>query len=134
MSLFTIEENQMKIVWRILGFAGSVCATVVVYLCVGYLFYPAQFGRAWANFDLMRNHYEIRYFGFTFMDDVYHFYFQDHGIDYTRVAWCVVNIPIIESTKSYNETMRDAILRDKGIDVYAILESGTSLGLSDNEK
>ena len=115
------KSKILKIFWRILGFTAAVSATVITCLMVAYLFYPTQFGRAWANFDLMRNHYEVRYFGLTFMDDVMYFQFMDHGIKYVRVAWCVVNIPIIESTKAYNETMRNGILRDKGIDINDIL-------------
>ena len=91
------KSKLFKILWRILGFTAASFATILACLMVAYLNYPTQFGRAWANFDLMRNHYEVRYFGLTFMDDVMYFQFMDHGIKYVRVAWCVVNIPIIES-------------------------------------
>ena len=57
------------------------------------------------------------------MDDGYHSFFQDYGIKYVRVAGCVVNFPIIESTQSYNETMKDAIRRDLGLDVDSMLSA-----------
>jgi len=113
----------MKVFWKTIGFMCAVCATIHVCISVAYLFYPTQYGRARANFDIMRNHYEIRYYGLTFMDDAYYSFFRDYGIKYVRVAGCVVNFPIIDSTRSYNETMKDAIRRDLGLDVDSILKA-----------
>jgi len=120
-------------IWNILGF---ICATTVtVFVCnsVAYFFYPVQYGRAWANYDIIRNQYEVRYLGLTFMNDLYHIYFKQHGIKYKRVAWCIVNTPIIESTKAYNQTMRGAILRDKGIDIDVVFEVGKLLTSPEND-
>lgn len=113
----------MNIIWKFIGFISAVCATVLACLSVAYLFYPTQFGRARANLDLMRNHYEIRYLGLMFNESYYKKCFNENGITYARVAGCVVNIPIIESTKAYNEVMRDAILRELRVDVDIILNT-----------
>ena len=121
---------------RIRNILSFICATIAnAFVCYGVacLFYPKQYGRAWANFDIERKHYEVRYFSLTFMDDIYHIYFKEYGINYRRVAGCVVNTPIIESTKAYNRTMRNAISQDKGVDIEDVFELGKLPVTSDTD-
>lgn len=93
-------------------------------LFVIIFFYGAQqVGYLTAKYDLWKGRYSIQTYGLhypqIFATEAKTL--RGYGIDYVRVAGCVVNDFIIEEVAAYNLVMKKAIKGDLGIDVDKLL-------------
>ena len=110
-----------KRIWKLAKISCWAFLAVFTLMSIAWFGFPRQLGRTWAKFDLFRNHYEVRVYGYPLGDRNKAELLENYGVSYARVAGCVVDNSIIESTNAYNTVMRKAILEDLGVDINKIL-------------
>ncbi len=65
-----------------------------------------------AKFDLWRGHYEIRVYGLIILPEgLLTQSIKEYGIEYKRVAGCVVNHFLVGYVQGYNAVMKEEIAR-----------------------
>ena len=111
-----MAERRKKL-WKYTIISNLILIVLFTLMSIVWFGFPRELGRTWAKFDLLRNHYEVRVYGYPLGDRSKAETLSRYGIYYVRVAGCVVNTPIIESTNAYNAVMRKAILKDIGVDI-----------------
>ena len=106
----------------------SVLAMVV------FLFFGGKIGHFEAQFDIWRQHYEIRTFGSYKSDEVkFSQLLNPYGIIYRQVSASVLNPFAVELVEAYNRSMKKAIRNDLGLDVESLFRLFHVLELLDDE-